>query len=156
MGADSLFFRGDKFPVAFCSHLSSTMARSLTPVCVLVAACCLALRSCLAFLPAAGRSTPLLRGDAALAAGAVAASIPGSADAFVYNGKEYFDIWYGIEPLAWAFAGFSILYYGAIVKNLAQKYNKPVGKRPLVVGKSFVGAETEFGGVSKGALYNEK
>ncbi len=71
-------------------------------------------------------------------------SIPGSAEAFVYNGKEYFDIWYGIEPLAWAFGGFTLIYYGALVKNLAQKYNKPVGKRPVLV-QPFKGTTEEFG-----------
>eukprot|EP00440_Ansanella_granifera_P009184 gb/GFBE01009948.1/.p1 GENE.gb/GFBE01009948.1/~~gb/GFBE01009948.1/.p1 ORF type:complete len:129 (+),score=47.76 gb/GFBE01009948.1/:1-387(+) len=115
---------------------------SLTTLCVLAAMCCMVLRCSLAFLPAAGRTSPALRGDAALVAGAAAASIPDGAEAFVYNGKEYFDRWFGIEPLAWATCGFSIVYFGAVVKNAAQKYNKPVGIRPVKVGK-FLGKEVE-------------
>jgi hypothetical protein len=44
------------------------------------------------------------------------------------KGKEYFDVFYGIEPLAWAFCGFVIVYYGAVLKNAATKYNIPVDK----------------------------
>mmetsp|Transcript_24901 Transcript_24901/g.57773 ORF Transcript_24901/g.57773 Transcript_24901/m.57773 type:complete len:131 (+) Transcript_24901:74-466(+) len=114
------------------------MAR-LAAVCVLAAAACCLLRS-VAFVPtAAPRSDKL-----ATAAGAAAiATIPAGAEAFVYKGKEYFDVFYGIEPLAWAFCGFCIVYYGAVLKNAAQKYNvSPVGKPPTKVG-GFVGKEIE-------------
>ena len=84
---------------------------------------------------------------AAAAAGMVAQ--PDAAQAFVYNGKEYFDVTFGISPLAWGFAAFAILFYGATVKNAAQKYNKPWGtntiKAPLPpkMGGKFVGLEIE-------------
>eukprot|EP00438_Fugacium_kawagutii_P014797 Skav228786 [mRNA] locus=scaffold589:686714:687381:- [translate_table: standard] len=57
--------------------------------------------------------------------------------------KEYFDVFYGIDPLAWAFAGFAIVYYGAALKNAATKYNIPVDKSisPKVGG--FQGKEIE-------------
>ncbi|CAE7368512.1 mph1 [Symbiodinium sp. CCMP2592] len=88
------------------------MAR-LAAVCLLAAAACCLLRS-LAFVPA-----PATRSDALTTAtgAAVIATIPAGADAFVYKGKEYFDVFYGIEPLAWAFCGFCIVYYGAVLKN---------------------------------------
>ena len=57
-------------------------------------------------------------------------------------GKEYFDVFYGIDPLAWASCGFAIVYFGAALKNAAQKYNKPVGQAPPKVG-GFVGKEVE-------------
>ena len=69
------------------------------------------------------------------------------AHAFVYNGKEYFDVTFGISPLAWGFAAFAILFYGATVKNAAQKYNKPWGTntisapKPPKMGGKFVGLE---------------
>merc|ERR1719215_1848971 len=101
-------------------------------------------------------SGPQLRGDAALPAAAgmaAVASVPGSAEAFVYNGKEYFDITYGISPFAWAFAGFVLLFYGATLKNAAMKHNKAYGTGtvkdpPPLIGKGakFVGAEVEFPG----------
>merc|ERR1719434_270031 len=117
---------------------------------------CVVLRCSPAFV-----SGPQLRGDAGLAAAAGAAavaSVPGSAEAFVYNGKEYFDITFGISPFAWAFCGFSILFYGATVKNAALKYNKAYGtntvKEPgAIIGKGakFVGAEVEFPGIDPSA-----
>ena len=58
------------------------------------------------------------------------------------RGKEYFDVFYGIEPLAWAFCGFCIVYYGAVLKNAAQKYNIPPAAGPPKVG-GFVGKEVE-------------
>ncbi|CAK9029066.1 unnamed protein product [Durusdinium trenchii] len=74
----------------------------------------------MAFVPAPARSASV---DPAVAAGAVVvATAPMSAEAFVFKGKEYFDVFYGIEPLAWAFCGFVIVYYGAVVKNAAQKW----------------------------------
>ncbi|CAK9102827.1 Uncharacterized protein SCF082_LOCUS48048 [Durusdinium trenchii] len=90
----------------------------------------------MAFVPAPARSASV---DPAVAAGAVVvATAPMSAEAFVFKGKEYFDVFYGIEPLAWAFCGFVIVYYGAVVKNAAQKYNVPIAKIPPKVG-TFVG-----------------
>ncbi|CAJ1446872.1 unnamed protein product [Effrenium voratum] len=56
--------------------------------------------------------------------------------------EEYFDVFYGIDPLAWASCGFAIVYFGAALKNAAQKYNKPVGQAPPKVG-GFVGKEVE-------------
>lgn len=92
------------------------------------------------------------------------------------SGKEYFDVFYGrapaeilsfclskaqfqscgllrgIDPLAWAFCGFVIVYYGAVLKNAAQKcpdsltglsyrrYNIPISKRPPKIG-GFVGKD---------------
>ncbi|CAE7368522.1 unnamed protein product [Symbiodinium sp. CCMP2592] len=113
------------------------MAR-LAAVCLLAAAACCLLRS-LAFVPA-----PATRSDALTTAtgAAVIATIPAGADAFVYKGKEYFDVFYGIEPLAWAFCGFCIVYYGAVLKNAAQKYNIPPAPQPPKVG-GFVGKEVE-------------
>merc|ERR1712187_1109224 len=87
-----------------------------------------------------------LRGGSA----AAVASTPGSAEAFVYNGKEYFDITFGISPLAWFGAAFVILFYGATLKNAALKYNKAYGTntikkpKPIIgLGQKFVGAEVE-------------
>eukprot|EP00929_Paragymnodinium_shiwhaense_P071960 TRINITY_DN3653_c0_g1_i1.p1 TRINITY_DN3653_c0_g1~~TRINITY_DN3653_c0_g1_i1.p1 ORF type:complete len:155 (-),score=39.17 TRINITY_DN3653_c0_g1_i1:241-705(-) len=86
-----------------------------------------------------------LRGDAAAAVavgGFAAASIPNRAEAFVYKGKEYFDVLFGIDPLYWGLLIFAILYCGATLKNALQKYYKPVGKTPAKSGK-FVGKEKE-------------
>ncbi|CAE7256017.1 unnamed protein product, partial [Symbiodinium necroappetens] len=107
------------------SYVPATMAR-LAAVCVLAAAACCLLRS-MAFVPA-----PAPRSDVVTTAAgaAVIASAPMAADAFVYKGKEYFDVFYGIEPLAWAFCGFCIVYYGAVLKNAAQKYNIPPAPVP--------------------------
>eukprot|EP00435_Cladocopium_sp_Y103_P053113 s282_g16.t3 len=60
-------------------------------------------------------------GAMAAAAGVMAVGAPQNAEAFVFKGKEYFDVFYGIEPLAWAFCGFVIVYYGAVLKNAATK-----------------------------------
>ncbi|CAJ1401132.1 unnamed protein product [Effrenium voratum] len=98
------------------------MARAVLAVCMLAAVACCLLRSSWAFIP--GREP--VRSDAAVAAAGavVAASMPQHAEAFVYKGKEYFDVFYGIDPLAWASCGFAIVYFGAALKNAAQKYNK--------------------------------
>merc|ERR1719401_1984508 len=126
-----------------------TMVRLLSLAVAAIVGCAV-LRCSPAFV-----SGPQLRGDAtwAAAAGAAVASVPGSAEAFVYNGKEYFDITFGISPFAWAFAGFTLLFYGATLKNAALKYNKAYGtgtvKDPApIIGKGakFVGAEVEFPG----------
>merc|ERR1719215_1984852 len=121
----------------------------------LVLLACVALRCSQAFLPSAPRA---LRGDAALvaAAGAAAlASTPEAADAFVYNGKEYFDVTFGISPLAWFMGAFCILFYGATLKNAMLKYNKPYGSNtvanpePIIGrGKKFVGMEVLQGAKS--------
>eukprot|EP00929_Paragymnodinium_shiwhaense_P015794 TRINITY_DN1238_c1_g4_i1.p1 TRINITY_DN1238_c1_g4~~TRINITY_DN1238_c1_g4_i1.p1 ORF type:complete len:175 (-),score=57.15 TRINITY_DN1238_c1_g4_i1:218-682(-) len=98
----------------------------------------------LAFLPGLPAQKSL-RGDAASAvavAGIAAANVPNSAEAFVYKGKEYFDVLFGIDPLWWGLLIFSILYCGATLKNALQKYYKPVGKTPAKSGK-FVGKEKE-------------
>mmetsp|Transcript_82464 Transcript_82464/g.197866 ORF Transcript_82464/g.197866 Transcript_82464/m.197866 type:complete len:133 (-) Transcript_82464:250-648(-) len=116
------------------------MARAVLAVCMLAAVACCLLRSSWAFIP--GREP--VRSDAAVAAAGavVVASMPQHAEAFVYKGKEYFDVFYGIEPLAWAFCGFCIVYYGAVLKNAAQKYNIPPAPVPPKVG-GFVGKEVE-------------
>eukprot|EP00490_Sorites_sp_Unknown_P028831 CAMPEP_0114659748 /NCGR_PEP_ID=MMETSP0191-20121206/18455_1 /TAXON_ID=126664 /ORGANISM="Sorites sp." /LENGTH=124 /DNA_ID=CAMNT_0001885875 /DNA_START=44 /DNA_END=418 /DNA_ORIENTATION=+ len=113
------------------------MARA-TALVLLAAAACL-LRN-LAFVPAP-KTTPTA--DPAVAAGAaVLATVPMGADAFVFKGKEYFDVFYGIEPLAWAFCGFVIVYYGAALKNAATKYAIPIDRAPPKVG-GFQGKEIE-------------
>eukprot|EP00434_Breviolum_minutum_P033832 symbB.v1.2.029937.t1/scaffold3324.1/size59041/5 len=113
------------------------MARA-TAICILAAALCL-LRS-IAFVPAPASR---VSADPAVATGAaVLASVPMGAEAFVFKGKEYFDVFYGIEPLAWAFCGFVILYYGATLKNAATKYNIPISKAPPKTG-GFQGKEIE-------------
>merc|ERR1719220_1622350 len=104
------------------------MARSsaLASLCALAAISCVLLQCSRTFV-----GTPANRVE--VAAGAVAAaSIPGVAGAFVYDGKEYFDITFGISPLAWAFTAFAILVYGAVLKNAVLKYNKPYGTTTLV------------------------
>eukprot|EP00413_Alexandrium_margalefii_P049574 CAMPEP_0204608344 /NCGR_PEP_ID=MMETSP0661-20131031/60259_1 /ASSEMBLY_ACC=CAM_ASM_000606 /TAXON_ID=109239 /ORGANISM="Alexandrium margalefi, Strain AMGDE01CS-322" /LENGTH=137 /DNA_ID=CAMNT_0051619849 /DNA_START=60 /DNA_END=473 /DNA_ORIENTATION=+ len=127
-------------------------ASALTTLCVLAVSCCLALQCAQAFLPApAGAQIP--RGDAtaaAAAAGAAASTLlPGAAGAFYYDGKEYFDITFGIPPLSWGIAAFAIITYGAVLKNAALKYNKPFGTttlsdpKPEKTGK-YVGSEVEY------------
>jgi len=123
------------------------MARSaLATACVLAALACAAYRGARAFVPAP--QGPALRGDALAAAGMLAAATPEAAHAFTYNGKEYFDVFYGINPLYWGMCAFGIVFYGAVLKNAALKYNTPFGTttnpdaKPLVTGK-FVGMEEE-------------
>ena len=123
------------------------MARSaLATACVLAVCACAAYQGARAFVPAP--RSPALRGDALAAAGALAAAAPGAAHAFTYNGKEYFDVFYGINPLYWGMCAFGIVFYGAVLKNAALKYNTPYGTttdpdcKPLVTGK-FVGMEEE-------------
>merc|ERR1719277_2347162 len=126
------------------------MARSaLCSHCVVAVVVCAVLQGSGAFLSPPSQS--LRGGSAAVAAAGAAAvaSAPGAAEAFVYNGKEYFDITFGISPLAWFACGFSILFYGATLKNAALKYNKPYGTRtkkdpkPVLTGK-FSGKEVEL------------
>merc|ERR1719263_2410152 len=126
------------------------MVRSaLVTLCIAAVAVCVLLQGSRAFLSPPSQS---LRGGSAavaMAGAAAVASAPGAAEAFVYNGKEYFDITFGISPLAWFACGFSILFYGATLKNAALKYNKPYGTRtkknpkPALTGK-FQGKEQEL------------
>merc|ERR1711953_1282134 len=75
---------------------------------------------------------PRFEKTVAATAGATAAvGLAGPASAFVYDGKEYFDTWFGIDPLYWGITAFCIVTYGAIIKNAALKYNKPYGTQPL-------------------------
>merc|ERR1712026_513138 len=77
-------------------------------------------------------TAPRLENAIATTAGASAAvGFAGPASAFVYDGKEYFDIWFGIDPLYWGITAFAIVSYGAILKNAALKYNKPYGTQTL-------------------------
>merc|ERR1719336_2764352 len=69
------------------------------------------------------------------AGGSAAVGFAGPASAFVYDGKEYFDIWFGIDPLYWGITAFAIVSYGAILKNAALKYNKPYGTQTLEAPK---------------------
>ncbi|CAK0834209.1 unnamed protein product [Prorocentrum cordatum] len=123
------------------------MARSaLATACVLAALACAVYSGARAFVSAP--QSPALRGDALAAAGILAAATPQAANAFTYNGKEYFDVFYGISPLYWAMCAFGIVFYGAVLKNAALKYNTPYGTttnpdaKPVVTGK-FVGMEVE-------------
>mmetsp|Transcript_112080 Transcript_112080/g.317071 ORF Transcript_112080/g.317071 Transcript_112080/m.317071 type:complete len:130 (+) Transcript_112080:54-443(+) len=129
------------------------MAHSpLARLCVLAALACAALHCGCAFLAAA----PARRGEAAavVAAGAAAAAaLPGAAGAFYYDGKEYFDIFFGIDPLYWAVTAFGIVAYGAILKNAALKYNKPFGTTTIAAPKppkagKFLGQDIEQQGQS--------
>ncbi|CAL1146042.1 unnamed protein product [Cladocopium goreaui] len=117
------------------------MAR-LAAVCVLAAVACLL--NSMAFVPAPeSRARAMDTGAVAVAAGVMAVGAPQNAEAFVFKGKEYFDVFYGIEPLAWAFCGFVIVYYGAVLKNAATKYNIPVDKNRSPKVGGFQGKEIE-------------
>mmetsp|Transcript_77826 Transcript_77826/g.216192 ORF Transcript_77826/g.216192 Transcript_77826/m.216192 type:complete len:131 (-) Transcript_77826:113-505(-) len=129
------------------------MARSsrLLVIGAFAVAACVACGCGRAFLP--GQTSPerALRGATAFgpaAAAALAASLPGAAGAFVYNGKEYFDVFFGIDPAWWAFLGFAIVYCGAVLKNAVEKYNVPKTGAALKPPKTdtFVGKEVEFAG----------
>lgn len=54
-----------------------------------------------------------------------AVAVPNAAHAFVYNGTEYFDVFFGIDPAWWGFLIFCIIYCGAVLKNAVEKYNLP-------------------------------
>merc|ERR1719378_2006147 len=96
-------------------------------------------------------TAPRFEKAVATTAGASAAiGLAGSASAFVYDGKEYFDIWFGIDPLYWGITAFAIVSYGAILKNAALKYNKPYGTQTIENPKplkteGFVGQRDELG-----------
>jgi len=82
--------------------------------------------------------------DAAVAASAAAvATMPYAAGAFVYDGKEYFDITFGISPLYWFLCTFSLLYFGAVLKNALIKYNVPNSVGPPPKASGFQGKELE-------------
>merc|ERR1719251_471744 len=86
----------------------------------------------------------------ATAGASAAVALADPASAFVYDGKEYFDIWFGIDPLYWGITAFAIAAYGAILKNAALKYNKPYGTQTIVDPKplktnQFVGQREEDG-----------
>eukprot|EP00418_Pyrodinium_bahamense_P024881 CAMPEP_0179135604 /NCGR_PEP_ID=MMETSP0796-20121207/64574_1 /TAXON_ID=73915 /ORGANISM="Pyrodinium bahamense, Strain pbaha01" /LENGTH=82 /DNA_ID=CAMNT_0020834637 /DNA_START=68 /DNA_END=312 /DNA_ORIENTATION=+ len=78
-------------------------ARALPVLCALVALCCAPLLAPRAFLP--GPRAPCApqadMAAAAIVGGAALGAMPGAAGAFYYDGKEYFDITFGISPLAW-------------------------------------------------------
>merc|ERR1711963_905748 len=153
MGAQAVLVRGTPgSPFVWC--LLQAMARSskLATSCVCLAVACLALKCSRAFLPTPGEPAPAgnLQRQAALAAATLAAaSLPGAAGAFYYDGKEYYDITFGISPLAWGVAAFAIIVYGAVLKNAALKYNKPYGTttlrdpKPPKPGSDFKGMEIE-------------
>merc|ERR1719150_1331583 len=112
-------------------------ASSLVAFSALAALCIFALCSANAFVPAA-RATPpalLMHGEAAAAMAATAVAMPTAAEAFYYDGREYFDITYGISPLYWGIAAFCLITYGAILKNAAMKYNKKMDLSPPRTGK---------------------
>mmetsp|Transcript_10216 Transcript_10216/g.32418 ORF Transcript_10216/g.32418 Transcript_10216/m.32418 type:complete len:138 (-) Transcript_10216:124-537(-) len=127
-------------------------ASALATLCVLAASSCLVLQCARAFLPAPGGQGVRNDGAAAsaAAAGAVASTLlPDAAGAFYYDGKEYFDITFGIPPLSWGIAAFAIITYGAVLKNAALKYNKPYGTTTLADPKpektsGYVGSEKEY------------
>jgi len=100
-----------------------------------------------AFVSAPARTA--LRGSdvAAVAGGVAAVATPGAAHAFVYNGTEYFDVFFGIDPAWWGVLIFCIIYCGAVLKNAVEKYNLPRGGnpdllKPAKTGK-FLGKEIE-------------
>ena len=120
----------------------------LAPCCLLTLAAVVVLQSGNTFITnMAPRSEKAI---AAVAGASAAVGLAGPASAFVYDGKEYFDIWFGIDPLYWGICAFSIVAYGAIIKNAALKYNKPYGTQtieapaPLKVDK-FVTTREENG-----------
>jgi len=136
------------------------MARSAIATASVLAACCAVLRCTSAFL-SAPQGARALRGEAAAAAGVLA--LGGAADpahAFSYNGKEYFDVFYGISPLAWAFCAFCIVFYGAVLKNAMLKYNTPYGMttnpnaKPMKTG-GFKGKEIENSEPALNTLINK-
>uniref|UniRef100_A0A7S2M9F6 Uncharacterized protein n=2 Tax=Zooxanthella nutricula TaxID=1333877 RepID=A0A7S2M9F6_9DINO len=107
-----------------------------------------------AFVPGAPRGAAGVTGAGPVAAAAAAAALatPDAAEAFVYNGKEYFDITFGISPLAWFACVFGLLFWGATIKNAITKYTKPIGTNlvenpaPFIGrGKKFVPLKQEFG-----------
>ncbi|CAK0823105.1 unnamed protein product [Prorocentrum cordatum] len=132
------------------------MVRSATATACVLAVCCAVLRGTRAFLPAPQG----LRGEAVAAASVLALGAADPAHAFTYNGKEYFDVFYGISPLAWGFCAFCIVFYGAVLKNAALKYNTPYGTttdpnaKPIKTG-GFKGKEAENSEPALNVLINK-
>mmetsp|Transcript_62678 Transcript_62678/g.116568 ORF Transcript_62678/g.116568 Transcript_62678/m.116568 type:complete len:131 (-) Transcript_62678:91-483(-) len=108
---------------------------------VVVAVACVALVAFapLAFVPAPRAQPSTVEAAGFLAAGAAVA--PQAANAFTFEGEEYFDIYFGIEPAAWALCGFIILTFAGFLKTSVAKYNVPVSKEPLK--KKFVPLQQE-------------
>eukprot|EP00929_Paragymnodinium_shiwhaense_P015792 TRINITY_DN1238_c1_g1_i2.p1 TRINITY_DN1238_c1_g1~~TRINITY_DN1238_c1_g1_i2.p1 ORF type:complete len:155 (-),score=49.17 TRINITY_DN1238_c1_g1_i2:266-730(-) len=123
--------------------MATRSARALSSAVLAAGALAVYYAGC-AFLPGTPGKQQLRGQDtaAAIAVAGLAAGVPNKAEAFVYKGKEYFDVLFGIDPLYWGLLIFAILYCGATLKNALQKYYKPVGKAPAKVGK-FVGKEKE-------------
>lgn len=87
-----------------------------------------------------------LRGDVAAVAlaGAVAGvGITEPAQAFVYGGTEYFDIFFGIDPLWWGVTAFGVVYCAATLKNAVAKYQVTKIGLPPPKTSPFVGKEVE-------------
>ena len=68
-------------------------------------------------------------------------------------------MFYGISPLAWGFCAFCIVFYGAVLKNAALKYNTPYGQNnpnanPLKTG-GFKGKEIENSEPALNVLINK-
>merc|ERR1719445_2095484 len=92
-------------------------------------------------------ASPCAIGDAALVAAGTAAAlatVPEAADAFVYKGKEYFDITYGIPVWQWIFAAFVVISFGAWVKNTALRENKPFGTNTVANPAPLIGRGKKF------------
>uniref|UniRef100_A0A7S4VMI3 Uncharacterized protein n=1 Tax=Alexandrium monilatum TaxID=311494 RepID=A0A7S4VMI3_9DINO len=140
----------DSFRPLFRPSFAMARSSTLVSVCMLVAFGCFSLQCARAFLPMPASQGPRSESAAVAAAGAAAAAgLPGAAGAFYYDGKEYFDITFGISPLYWAIAAFAIITYGAVIKNAALKYNKPYGTQTIVAPTpektdAFKGSEQEF------------
>ena len=98
-----------------------------------------------AFISAPRTSKMPERAQLELVAGASAltAGLPQSAaNAFVFEGEEYFDPWFGIDPFAWAVAAFINISLLNLLRTSVLKYNTPVSKKPLQ--KKFVNKFEEF------------
>mmetsp|Transcript_139464 Transcript_139464/g.197441 ORF Transcript_139464/g.197441 Transcript_139464/m.197441 type:complete len:129 (-) Transcript_139464:68-454(-) len=111
------------------------MARSIVAV---VALCAVAYICAPAAFVQAPRSSSVAPEVATVAA---VATLPQAAGAFTFEGEEYFDIYFGIEPTAWALCGFIILTFAGFLKTSVAKYNVPVSKEPLK--KKFVPLQQE-------------
>mmetsp|Transcript_5523 Transcript_5523/g.12125 ORF Transcript_5523/g.12125 Transcript_5523/m.12125 type:complete len:129 (+) Transcript_5523:77-463(+) len=79
--------------------------------------------------------------DAAAGVAAASVALPQAAGAFTFEGEEYFDIYFGISPVAWALCGFIVLTFAGFLKTSMTKYNRPIGKVPLK--KKFVPLQQE-------------
>eukprot|EP00971_Amphidinium_carterae_P217063 4309184-Amphidinium_carterae.1 len=108
--------------------------------CIVVALMALAAFAPLAFVSAPG---PVQPRDATAAVGFIAAGalVPQTAGAFTFEGEEYFDIFFGLSPVAWALCGFIVLTFAGFLKTSMTKYNQPIAKEPLK--KKFVPLQQE-------------